>query len=281
MNLVVVVDHSGSMAQRRPARQGQGRPAHADRPPARRRSPRDRRVRRPGRRRRAVRRDARSRRALHAIVDRLQPRGATNIYDGLQPGFELLGDAPPSERQNRVIFLSDGLATAGNTVAARRSSTMAAAASRAASASRRSASATSSTSTLMRGLAEHGAGNFYFLEDAAAATEVFTEELDYFVTPLALDIQIDATAGPGCDVRRGRRQPRCGRRSRAPARCRSRRCSSRAAPTPERPSTGRRGGGSMIFIAPRADRRQRRAQVADLTLSYRVPGLDASASRRP
>ncbi|TMQ20251.1 MAG: VWA domain-containing protein [Deltaproteobacteria bacterium] len=52
---------------------------------------------------------------LHAIVDRLVPRGATDIFDGLQQGFLLLGDAPASERQNRVIFLSDGNATAGDT----------------------------------------------------------------------------------------------------------------------------------------------------------------------
>ena len=53
--------------------------------------------------------------ALHAIIDRLEPRGSTNIYDGLDQGFRLLGDTPASERQNRVIFLSDGNATAGDT----------------------------------------------------------------------------------------------------------------------------------------------------------------------
>src|ERR1043165_427477 len=50
---------------------------------------------------------------------------------------------------------------------------------------------------LMRGLAEHGAGNFYFLEDAAAASEVFNQELDFFVTPLALDVHVSATSGAG------------------------------------------------------------------------------------
>ena len=53
---------------------------------------------------------------LHAIIDALQPRGSTDIFDGLQQGFRLLGDAPPSERQNRVIFLSDGNATAGDQI---------------------------------------------------------------------------------------------------------------------------------------------------------------------
>ena len=49
----------------------------------------------------------------------------------------------------------------------------------------------------MRGLAERGAGNFYFVEDATAATEVFTEELDFFMSPLALDIKIEANAALG------------------------------------------------------------------------------------
>src|SRR5678815_1262245 len=65
MNLVVVVDHSGSMA-------ADGR------------------------------------------LDKVKV-GLHTLIDHLQAGFRLLGDAPASERQNRVIFLSDGNATAGDT----------------------------------------------------------------------------------------------------------------------------------------------------------------------
>ena len=62
----------------------------------------------------------------------------------------------------------------------------------------------------MRGLAEHGAGNFYFLEDATAATEVFTEELDYFMSPLALDVQISRDRRRRLHVRRGTSAATCG-----------------------------------------------------------------------
>ncbi|HMG51893.1 MAG TPA: VWA domain-containing protein, partial [Kofleriaceae bacterium] len=206
--------------------------------------------------------------ALHAIIDRLQPRGATNIFDGLRQGFLLLGDAPASERQNRVIFLSDGNATSGDTVQAH---ILAMAASRVKLGIGLTTIGVGNDFdvALMRGLAEQGAGNFYFLEDPTAATEVFSEELDYFVQPLALDVQLEATAGPGyqfgevvgshlwsAEARRGSMQ--------IPA-------VFVASRTTQSGGQGRRGGGSMIFIhmTPIAGNTGR---VADVTLSYRTPG---------
>ncbi|HEX7843142.1 MAG TPA: VWA domain-containing protein [Kofleriaceae bacterium] len=206
--------------------------------------------------------------ALHAIVDRLQPRGATDIYDGLQQGFLLLGDAPASERQNRVIFLSDGNATAGDTSQA---DILAMAAGRVA---RGIGLTTIGVGTdfdvaLMRGLAEQGAGNFYFLEDPTAATEVFTEELDYFMQPLALDIQLQATAGPGYQFGEvigshlWSSQPRSGSMQIPAVFVASR--------TSQSGGSGRRGGGSMIFLhmTPISGNTGR---VADVTLSFRTPG---------
>jgi len=205
--------------------------------------------------------------ALHAIIDGLVPGGSTDIFDGLDQGFRLLGDAPPSERQNRVILLSDGNATAGDVSQADILGM----------AQRRAVLGIGLTTigvgddfdvALMRGLAEQGAGNFYFLEDPAAATEVFTEELDFFMQPIALDIQIGATAGPGYqfveavgsnlwagEPRRGAMQ--------IPAVFASSR-------TTQSGEQGRRGGGSMIFIQinPVAGTTGR---VADLTLSFRAP----------
>jgi Ca-activated chloride channel family protein len=205
---------------------------------------------------------------LHAIVDALQPRGATDIFDGLQQGFRLLGDAPASERQNRVIFLSDGLATAGDTL---QSDILQMAASRVKLGIGLTTIGVGNDFdvSLMRGLAEQGAGNFYFLEDPTAATEVFSEELDYFVQPLALDVQLEAVAGPGYQfnevigshlwsaaARRGSMQ--------IPA-------VFVASRTTQSGGQGRRGGGSMIFIhlTPIAGNTGR---VADVTLSYRTPG---------
>jgi Ca-activated chloride channel family protein len=211
--------------------------------------------------------DALDRPHLHQVVTALEPRGGTNIYAGLEAGFQMLGEAPNNERQNRVIFLSDGLATVGET----------------------SQSAIMAMSTtwitrgiglttigvgsdfdveLMRGLAERGAGNFYFLEDATAANEVFTEELDYFVSPLALDVKIDATASNGWTFgevvgsRLWSSQPRTGSMA-IPAVFIASRVSQGG-------ETGRRGGGSMIFIHLEPTTNAT-SKIGDFTISYRLP----------
>ena len=213
--------------------------------------------------------------ALHAIIDRLAPRGGTNIFDGLEQGFKLLGDAPVSDRQNRVILLSDGNATSGNT-------SQVAIMEMARSRVQRGIGLTTIgvgvdfDVALMRGLAEQGAGNFYFLEDPAAATEVFTQELDYFMQPLALDIQLTAVAGPGYrfDDAVGSHlwspQPTSGTMA-IPAVF----IASRTTQTGEQ---GRRGGGSMIFLrlTPVAGNTGR---VADLMLSFRTPGSEERISQ--
>src|SRR6187402_1339698 len=124
---------------------------------------------------------------------------------------------------------------------------------------------------LMRGLAERGAGNFYYVEDAAAATEVFTDELDYFMSPLALELQLDATAAAGWEMRGAVGSSLWVASTRSgsmtiPAVF----LASRTSQTPD-PSGGRRGGGSMIFIDLVATGTSP-GRVADLRLSYRVPG---------
>ena len=208
--------------------------------------------------------------ALKATVASLVPRGGTNIHDGLRAGLDLLGDAPPSDRQNRVIFLSDGLATVGNT-------SQSAIIEMATSRITRGIGLTTIgvgndfDAPLMRGLAERGAGNFYYLEDAVAAQEVFHDELDYFMSPLALDLQIDATASTGWEFRGvigstlWQASPRTGKMS-VPAVF----LASRVDQTPT-PGGGRRGGGSMIFIELAATSTSA-GRVADLKLSYRAPG---------
>jgi Ca-activated chloride channel family protein len=122
---------------------------------------------------------------------------------------------------------------------------------------------------LMRGLAEQGAGNFYFLEDPSAATEVFTEELDFFMQPLALDVQVSAAAGPGYQFG----EVVGSHLWSAAARTGSIQIPAVfvASRTSQSGEQGRRGGGSMIFIhlTPIAGNTGR---VADVTLSYRTPG---------
>ncbi len=214
---------------------------------------------------------------LHTLITNLTPRGSTNIYDGLATGFELASGALSSDRQHRVIFLSDGLATAGNT-------SMPAIIEMADGYVEQGIGLTtigvglSFDVQLMRGLAEHGAGNFYFLEDASAATEVFEQELDYFVTPIALNVQIKAVAGGGW---------RFGEVFGSSLWTSSTTSGSASIPavfvasrTSQGPDPGRRGGGSMLFIDLTPTGNNTDGKVADLELSYRLLGSSEIITQR-
>ena len=200
---------------------------------------------------------------LKSIVAGLTPRGGTDINAGVEKGFELLG-AAPLDHQNRVILLSDGNATSGITDVA----TIIA---NADSAIARGIGLTTIgvghdfDVLLMRGLAEHGAGNFYFLEDGSAAAEVFGQELDFFLTPLALDVTVTATPGAGYtygDVIGSHLWE--GETMILPAVFLSSRTSQIGEP-------GRRGGGSMIFIHVTPNGHDG-ANVGAFDLSYHLPG---------
>lgn len=132
---------------------------------------------------------------LHGLIDGLYPAGATNFYGGLEVGLQLALDAVTLEREGRVIMLSDGQPTTGVTTNTLAIIGMA---------EGYIADGIGITTIgvgmdinvdLMRGLAERGAGNFYFLESAAAIDEVFNQELDFFVTPVAFDLELEVVSG--------------------------------------------------------------------------------------
>ena len=207
---------------------------------------------------------------LDQVINNLTPRGSTDIYDGLEQGFKLAATSFSSDRQNRVIFLSDGMATAGNTSQTDIISM----------ADRYVTDGIGLTTIgvglsfdvkLMRGLAEHGSGNFYFLEDAAAASEVFNQELDYFVSPLALDVHVNATSGAGWQF--GEVIGSTLWKSTSGSGSMTIPAVFVASRTSQPNEGGRRGGGSMLFIhlTPTGNNPPD-GKVADLTLTYRLPG---------
>ncbi len=218
--------------------------------------------------------DSEDRQRLITAVDRLQPGSSTNIYDGLTAGFAQFGKGSFNERQNRVILLSDGQATAGNTST---SDIIAMAESKVATGIGLSTVGVGNSfdASLMRGLAERGAGNFYFAENAAAVNEIFTQELDYFIEPLALDVEVGVAANQGFTLGEAVgvnywQHDGAGKRGRVkiPAVFLASRIS-------EQPGQGRRGGGGAVFVhlidsrpatGPGAD-----APAATVTLAYRLP----------
>jgi len=219
-----------------------------------------------------------SREELHALVDSFVAVGGTNIYDGLQIGMQMASEQLAPSRQSRVILLSDGLINQGGTeedvvnlstdyVAQGIGLTTIGV-------------GDDFNVDLMRGLAERGAGNFYYVEDSSAVAEVFTEELDYFVQPLALDLQVSVQADPSHQIgevlgtRLWQTEGSDGGSMAVPAVF----MSSRVSDAPG--ENGRRGGGSSLFIAMnRAGGEWQTDAMATVQASYRVPGTDEVVSQ--
>ncbi len=212
-------------------------------------------------------------------VESLVPEGSTNLHDGLRMGYEQALAVYDSGRQNRVILLSDGQATAGVTDTDA-ILTM----------SRRFNSDGVGLTTvglgldfnraLMSGLAQQGDGNFYFLENAAAVEEVFTEELSYFTVPVAFDVHLRVREGSDFTMRRAFGSPlftetEDGGRLDVPSVF----LAHRVAHDDVGPGNGRRGGGSALLIElmpvaePSAEAGE--ATVGVVEIEFREPGSDA------
>ncbi len=134
--------------------------------------------------------------ALHAAVDELVADGSTNLHEGLETGLQMALEAAGPGRQSQVILLSDGAPTRGitdegaivfmaseYTMQGMRLSTVGV--------------GTDASMDLLQRLAEQGGGTFYFVEDAQAVEEVFTEELDTILAPVAYDLMLEIVPGPG------------------------------------------------------------------------------------
>ena len=127
-------------------------------------------------------------------IDAISANGGTNIYDGLRTGFELVAEHYQDYAQNRVILLSDGLATEGITNNAKIVSMAAGYAAQGFGLNTIGVGADFDVE-LMRTLSEQASGSFYFLEDPAAVQEVFHEEVTSFLVPLAEEVSLDVDIG--------------------------------------------------------------------------------------
>lgn len=207
---------------------------------------------------------------LHAAIDTLSAGGSTNLHAGLQQGFELAVAGYDPERQNRVIFLSDGLATAG-ILADEAIVDMADDYIEEGIGLTTIGVGDEFDAPLMRGLAERCAGNFYYLEDSAAVAEVFTEEIDLALVPLALSVDLEVEMAPGYElggVSGTRLWKTEGQRGamHLPAVF----VASRDSDQPG--EYGRRGGGGALFIEAIPTGAAAGEVVATVRLRYRLPG---------
>jgi Ca-activated chloride channel family protein len=134
-----------------------------------------------------------------AIIN-LAPAGATNVYAGLRSAFELVDAHALEGWQNRVLLVSDGVATAGLTSSDAIEGVVEAWSEQGYGLTTIGLGEDFDVE-LMRTLAELGSGSFYYIEDYAAVEEVFEEEVQAFTVPLAEDVTIDATVFEGYDLR--------------------------------------------------------------------------------
>ena len=130
----------------------------------------------------------------------LSAGGGTNLYDGLYMALEHAEALKAPDRDVRVVFLSDGVATEGLTSGNRIVALAQAHAEQGVGITTIGVGADFDVD-LMRRVGEVGAGNFYYLDDLAAVEEVFVEEVSVFLRPVATDVQIDVVAGAAYRVR--------------------------------------------------------------------------------
>lgn len=205
---------------------------------------------------------------LLSAVNALTPGGSTNIYQGLEMGLDIARDQLAiEERESRVILLSDGLATAGNTSSPAILSLADGFVAEGIGLSTIGVGLSFDTE-LMRGLAERGAGNFYFLEDAEAVDEVFTQELAITMTPIATKLDLKVTAGPGLLISDAAGHKAWTREARQ---AQLKLPAAFAVSRDGSPGQGRRGGGGALFLELQ-DTSASGEETATVTFTYQVPG---------
>lgn len=217
---------------------------------------------------------------LFDVINGLVADGGTNLYDGLQLGFEHLLAHYDSGRQNRVLLLSDGQPTEGET-APFRIREMAVDYTRQGLGLATVGLGMDFDYALMSGLASDGDGTFYFAEDAGAVDEIFEEELSFFTVPVAFDLELEVDAGAAYEIVavHGTDQWEGTVRSGSLA-MPSVFLAHRESDEDVTDDGGRRGGGSALVLElmplmSMDPQFEDGADVAALALSFREPGTDA------
>lgn len=136
--------------------------------------------------------------AVKAVIDRLTPRGSTNLAGGMMEGVHQVARAERAGAVRRVILLSDGLANQGVTDP----SSIAVLASRAAG---RGVNVTTMglgldyDEDLMQAIAESGGGRYYYIESPTQVAGIFNQEMDVLFNLVTRDLTLEIL--PGAFVR--------------------------------------------------------------------------------
>jgi Ca-activated chloride channel homolog len=214
---------------------------------------------------------------IRAHIESLQAGGMTALYAGLELAYQEAQKHYDPEREARVVMLSDGQANVGPS-----SNEEILAMSREYNLEGVGLTTIglgdSFNVELMRGLAEQGDGNYYYVGNAADVQDVFTTEVHSFTVPVARDVLIEVDEGRTYRFEQAWGSPRWESRDDGgsldlPAVF----AAFRKSHDDTTDQGGRRGGGSALLLelTPRAEPADEldQAHVASIRFSYTDPEL--------
>ncbi len=126
---------------------------------------------------------------LSAMIGSITADGGTNLGQGLQIGIDLLTASAKTGNTGRLILISDGLANQGVTDLNSLGSMASLAVKNEFSISTAGVGI-DFNEQLMTAIADHGAGNYYFLENPSAFAAVFNNEFEQTRTAAATSVKI-------------------------------------------------------------------------------------------
>ena len=134
------------------------------------------------------------REVIDRAIDRIEANGSTNLHAGLMLGYEQAQEHFDSKKTNRVILLSDGIANVGTTDSAA-----------IAAESQRFSEQGIDLATiglghnfnqeLLRKLADEGRGVMHFVDDGQDIEKTFVDEIESLLVPVARQIELTIDFG--------------------------------------------------------------------------------------
>jgi Ca-activated chloride channel family protein len=135
-------------------------------------------------------------------IDTLTPRGSTNLSGGMLKGAQEVAKNYDSEKINRVILLSDGLANMGITKQPQINKLVQEYKQKGIAVSTMGLGL-SYNEDMMQSIAEYGGGKYYYIESPMQMNAIFEEEINTLFATVAKDVTLIYKANPevkGIDV---------------------------------------------------------------------------------
>lgn len=146
--------------------------------------------------------------AVKRAVDQLRAAGATNVHEAITVGHREALANFSADRVNRMLFLSDGEATAG-VLSDERILALADAARQDGVAISTLGVGEEYDEVLLGQLARRSGGNHYFIPDAAAIPKIFSDEMAKIKAVVAKNVRVRITPAGDTQVRMLNQRYRC------------------------------------------------------------------------